>query len=135
MAPSSIPQMMPSPPPYCMPIMNRNPPTRGPNVSRSTDTRASPCALLALLLLPPSAMVAFAIVGSAVGRAVVDEPAAFAACLGFAGVSLLFMVTQELLVEAREGAEEKPLVVSWLFFGMLVTIVTSSLADQLSGDA
>ena len=37
--------------------------------------------------------------------------------------------------EAREGAEEKPLVVSWLFFGMLVTIVTSSLADQLSGDA
>ena len=89
----------------------------------------------ALLLLPPCAMVAFAIVGSAVGRAVVDEPAAFAACLGFAGVSLLFMVTQELLVEAREGAEEKPLVVSWLFFGMLVTIVTSSLADQLSGDA
>ena len=43
MAPSSIPQMMPSPPPYCMPIMNRNPPTRGPNVSRSARSPSQSC--------------------------------------------------------------------------------------------
>ena len=41
------------------------------------------------------------------------------------------MVTQELLVEAREGAEEKPLAVAWLFFGMLCTLIVSSLSDKV----
>ena len=64
-------------------------------------------------------------------------PAIFVAALSFAGVSLLFMVTQELLVDAREADEmhigEKPVTVAWLFGGALVTFLIAAERERLVG--
>jgi hypothetical protein len=89
--------------------------------SRTTRWRA-----LAVLALPPVAMVGTAVVAGALGRAVVTRvPAAFVGFLGFAGVSLLFLVTQELLVEARVCRAQRRLPSRQMRGGYNATVVGS----------
>jgi len=63
---------------------------------------SSGAARAALLLLPPVVLFGTTILGSLLGKSLEGLPPLFNACVSFGATALLFLVTQELLVEARE---------------------------------
>merc|ERR1719277_1191754 len=76
--------------------------------------------MVALLGLPPAAMTASA-VAAAAGAAPLQSGPAFAGLIAFALVALLFLVVEELLLEAHEKASDAWHVSIWLYVGLLLT--------------
>jgi ZIP family zinc transporter len=65
--------------------------------------------------------------GAGVGFATTGaSPAVLAAILGFGVSALLYLVTEELLVEAHETADT-PLITATFFLGFLIPLVLASL--------
>lgn len=58
----------------------------------------------AILMLPPAVLFGTTILGSLLGKSLEGHHLLFNACVSFGATALLFLVTQELLVEAREFA-------------------------------
>ena len=73
-------------------------------------------------LLPPLLMMGGAWLGGSVGGLVLGMHSLSISLMAFSIVCLLFLVTQELLVEARETAQEW-YVTLWIFLGLLLTYV------------
>lgn len=80
-----------------------------------------------VLFLPPVAMMVASLVASE-GAHVIQGSAAFVGLIGFSLVALLFLVVEELLIEAheKEGGEEWHISV-WLYIGLLLSIVLDVL--------
>jgi zinc transporter ZupT len=72
-----------------------------------------------LLLLPPVALIVCGLLGTEMGDALESNPSIFAGFIGFSVVCLLFLVTQELLAEAREVGGQDILINATLFAGLL----------------
>eukprot|EP00933_Yihiella_yeosuensis_P010713 TRINITY_DN117526_c0_g1_i1.p1 TRINITY_DN117526_c0_g1~~TRINITY_DN117526_c0_g1_i1.p1 ORF type:complete len:463 (-),score=102.09 TRINITY_DN117526_c0_g1_i1:30-1418(-) len=81
----------------------------------------------AILALPPFAMLATSLV-SAVGADFIQGSAAFVGLIGFSLVALLFLVVEELLIEAheKEGGSEWH-VSMMLYVGLLLSIILDVL--------
>jgi len=81
------------------------------------------CCTAALIAgLPPIAMLAAA-AGAAAGATRVEHMPAFCGLVAFALVAVLFLVLQELLVEAHEKEENQAWHISvWLYIGLLLSI-------------
>eukprot|EP00931_Biecheleriopsis_adriatica_P104971 TRINITY_DN79577_c0_g1_i1.p1 TRINITY_DN79577_c0_g1~~TRINITY_DN79577_c0_g1_i1.p1 ORF type:complete len:401 (-),score=60.50 TRINITY_DN79577_c0_g1_i1:26-1228(-) len=84
----------------------------------SNGTR-SPLKRAFLVLLPPLALVVTGLIGTQIGDALRDHIAMFVSFIGFSTVCLLFLVTQELLAEAREVAGAGTTVTLMFFAGLL----------------
>jgi len=77
----------------------------------------------------PFLMLVGGMVGSALANAVEEQPAVFVAFIAFCVVALLFLVTQELLVEAREVSDNK-MVTSAFFMGVLLALLVSRVGEN-----
>jgi len=83
------------------------------------------------LYLPPLVLVSAGFIGATVGSMLEESQCAYLGMLSFSATSLLFLVTQELLVEAHESTElpeDINTVTIWLFVGMLLAIAFSNVA-------
>mmetsp|Transcript_16139 Transcript_16139/g.42645 ORF Transcript_16139/g.42645 Transcript_16139/m.42645 type:complete len:93 (+) Transcript_16139:1-279(+) len=81
-----------------------------------------------VFVLGPSLVLALAgILGDIIGTAMKSNPELFVGFISFAIVALIFLVTQELLVEARETAGDSISVNICLFVGMLVGIAVGAV--------
>merc|ERR1712124_53766 len=79
--------------------------------------------LVAILLgVPPASMLAASALACA-GASGLEDTAAFCGLIAFALVALLFLVFQELLLEAHENGEEGWHIGIWLYVGLLMSIV------------
>jgi zinc transporter ZupT len=104
-----------------------------------------------LILAPPATLVTAAAVGAAVGAAAAPVPALFVAFFSIGAVALLFLVTNELLIEAHEATKDDAAGDScagvWLFVGVFAVLQINLLmpleeagvlgmgsADQSYGD-
>lgn len=78
--------------------------------------------VVAALGLPPLAMLASSVL-AAVGAGYLEDTPAFCGLVAFALVAVLFLVLQELLIEAheKEGGQEWHITV-WLYAGLLLSI-------------
>jgi len=74
--------------------------------------------LTLLAALPPLTLLACGFLGQVLGEELKAESFLFTSFIAFAVVALLFLVTQELLAEAREVAGDDMLVNSTLFLGL-----------------
>lgn len=85
------------------------------------------CTSVIVLGLPPLAMLGAA-AGAAAGATYVEHMAAFCGLVAFALVAVLFLVVQELLVEAHEKEEGEAWHISvWLYVGLLLSITLDVL--------
>ena len=78
-------------------------------------------------------MVRAGALGVSLGEALQQNALLFLGMLSFASVSLIFLVTQELLVEARESIEspaDLQCVTIWLFVGLFVAFFMSTVTDR-----
>jgi len=84
-----------------------------------TLSASSHVARAAVLSLPPVVLFSATILGSLLGKSLEGQPLLFNACVSFGATALLFLVTQELLVEAREftGTEAQTRGVNLCLFG------------------
>mmetsp|Transcript_40638 Transcript_40638/g.73180 ORF Transcript_40638/g.73180 Transcript_40638/m.73180 type:complete len:403 (-) Transcript_40638:136-1344(-) len=80
-----------------------------------------------IVLLPPVVLYLIGIAGSLVGQVLEESPLVFTSFISFAVVALLFLVTQELLAEARETAGESKLIISMFFVGVFGGIVLEKI--------
>jgi zinc transporter ZupT len=78
-----------------------------------------------LSCLPPLALLSAGVLGTYVGGALHENPAVFVGLIAFSIVALLFLVTQELLTEARKVAEGSTVMNSMIFVGVLAGILLS----------
>merc|ERR1712087_459972 len=78
-----------------------------------------------IMSMPPLALVTAGVVGTHVGEQLKEQPAVFVGFIAFAIVALLFLVTQELLAEAREVAEDNAFINSMVLAGLLAGIMLS----------
>eukprot|EP00670_Eutreptiella_braarudii_P028382 CAMPEP_0174382930 /NCGR_PEP_ID=MMETSP0811_2-20130205/124899_1 /TAXON_ID=73025 ORGANISM="Eutreptiella gymnastica-like, Strain CCMP1594" /NCGR_SAMPLE_ID=MMETSP0811_2 /ASSEMBLY_ACC=CAM_ASM_000667 /LENGTH=465 /DNA_ID=CAMNT_0015536351 /DNA_START=69 /DNA_END=1466 /DNA_ORIENTATION=- len=69
--------------------------------------------------MPPSVLFGGGVLGWSLGAAFAANQALFIGCMSFALVALLYLVTQELMVEARETAGENVLINFMFFIGLL----------------
>jgi len=77
-----------------------------------------------ILGLPPCGILSAAIAAGGGASSVRDQPALFVGLVAFALVALLFMVVEELLLEAQEKASSQVWHISvWLYVGLLLSIV------------
>jgi len=76
-----------------------------------------------LAVLPPVILSISGLIGCVIGDQVKDNQVLFTGFIAFSVVALLFLVTQELLAEAREVAGDDHFVNSVLFFGLLAGIL------------
>lgn len=79
-----------------------------------------------LVLLPPAALIICGLLGAEMGDALESNPSVFAGFIGFSVVCLLYLVTHELLAEAREVGGEDILINATLFVGLLGGILLST---------
>lgn len=79
--------------------------------------------LVSLGALPPVTLLACGFLGQVLGQELKAESFLFTSFIAFAVVALLFLVTQELLAEAREVAGDDTLVNSTLFLGLFAGIL------------
>jgi len=82
-----------------------------------------------LVLLPPLALTVAGLIGAEIGEELDARPFVFVSFIGFSVVCLLFLVTQELLAEAREVAGEDAVITAMLFVGLLSGILLSTFLD------
>ena len=97
----------------------------------ATALRRQPRALAALtVLLPPAALVAGGALGAVTAEAVARNAALHVGLISFGVAALLYLVTEELLLEAHEaqGPEEHiPWVDSCFFAGFLASFLLDKL--------
>lgn len=84
---------------------------------------------MTITLIPPVMLFLAGICGYLLGSSLESNPNVFIGFIAFCIVALLFLVTQELLTEAREVAGSSALVNSMTFVGLLAGI----LMDKLIG--
>lgn len=74
---------------------------------------------------PPFLLVTGASLGGALATVTLDYPAVFVGFIAFSIVALLFLVTQELLIEAHENSDgvEVWWINVWLFIGVLIVLM------------
>jgi ZIP family zinc transporter len=81
---------------------------------------------------PPLVLIIGGLCGASVGTLLEANPAVFVACLSFAIVALLFLVTQELLIEAHENNPVETWWVSSMFFvGVLFIILEDKFTSAV----
>mmetsp|Transcript_64076 Transcript_64076/g.134714 ORF Transcript_64076/g.134714 Transcript_64076/m.134714 type:complete len:461 (-) Transcript_64076:418-1800(-) len=92
------------------------------SVAEAASRRGGLLLKVCSLGLPPIAMICAASLAAAGAADVKDKPA-FVGLMAFALAALLFLVVEELLLEAheKEGSEEWHISV-WLYFGLLLSI-------------
>jgi len=71
-----------------------------------------------IVCIPPLMLITMGMVGHFIGTLLQEFPLVFVGFIGFAIVALLFLVTQELLAEARETAGSSKLINSMFFVGL-----------------
>jgi zinc transporter ZupT len=91
------------------------------NATRSRGRHAGTVAL------PPFMLFAIGVLGSLIGKLLTSWTLVFLAFIAFAVVALLFLVTQELLAEAREVAGENKLINAMFFAGVFGGILLETL--------
>jgi len=86
---------------------------------------------LALVMVPPTVLCLGGFLGAALASAVTDYPSVFVGFVAFSIVALLFLVTQELLIEAFENTEMENLwyVNIWLFIGIFIVLMVGKVAN------
>mmetsp|Transcript_63908 Transcript_63908/g.176503 ORF Transcript_63908/g.176503 Transcript_63908/m.176503 type:complete len:96 (-) Transcript_63908:2609-2896(-) len=85
---------------------------------------------LLTLAIPPIMMAVAGYTGSVIGEMLIKNVLLFLGMLSFASVSLVYLVTQELLIEAHESTEGPgDLQTAWLFVGLLVAFMMSTATD------
>jgi zinc transporter ZupT len=89
-------------------------------IQNSTRSKLKHAATVAL---PPVMLFVTGALGSFIGKLLTSWQVVFIAFIAFAVVALLFLVTQELLTEAREIAGENKLINAMLFVGVFGGIV------------
>jgi len=82
-----------------------------------------------LVSLPPLLLAVAAVSGRSLGELLTGRPMLFVGFISFAIVALLFLVTQELLTEARKVAGDSICVNLMLFGGVLAGIVLESVLE------
>lgn len=82
-----------------------------------------------LALLPPVLLVSAGTIGAAIGDVVKSSPPVFYAFMSFGTVALLFLVVEELLIEAHENQDGKGLwyINQCVFLGFLLIMVAEKL--------
>jgi len=95
--------------------------------ARSRQVTQRLCKFLALVLSPPVALCFGGFVGASVADSVTAFPEVFVGFIAFSIVALLFLVTQELLIEAFENTNSEELwyVNIWLFIGIFIVLASS----------
>jgi zinc transporter ZupT len=84
---------------------------------------------LGLVLIPPILLVVSGMMGRFLGHALEENPLVFICFIAFSVVALLFLVTQELLAEAREAGGDSKLINSMFFIGLLSGVILSKIFD------
>ncbi|CAE7431661.1 Wdr64 [Symbiodinium natans] len=79
--------------------------------------------IVVLALLPPVVLVLSGEAGHRLGRMCSENPEVFIAFISFSIVALLFLVTQELLIEAQEVARGSKAINAVFFVGLLAGIL------------
>jgi zinc transporter ZupT len=92
----------------------------------STSTR-SVMKMVFVALLPPLLLMTTGVIGTHVGDALHANKGVFVGFIGFAVVCLLFLVTQELLVEAHEVGGDSAVINVMFFVGLLGGIMLEGL--------
>ena len=89
----------------------------------------------ALAMTAPSVMLIAGALGSAIGSVVASIPPLFIGFVAFAVVCLLFLVTQELLIEAMENQNGDQIwwVSLFIFVGVFIVLFLESVLHQLEG--
>jgi len=77
----------------------------------------------AVVAVPPLTLALFGILGHSVGSTLEGSPGVFVGFISFSIVALLFLVTQELLAEARESGGDDAIVNIMIFVGLLSGIL------------
>jgi len=87
-----------------------------------------------VIIFGPLILAVAGAVGSAAGVAVEHIPSLYLGFVSFAVVALLFLVTQELLIEAHENTEGKEIwwINVWMFLGIFL-ILLSGMIHHSSG--
>ena len=86
------------------------------------------------LAIPPVVMVLAGMIGVCLGEVLLESTLLFLGMLSFASVSLIFLVTQELIVEARESiesSEDLQCVTIWLFIGLFIAFFMSTVTNDI----
>jgi ZIP family zinc transporter len=92
-------------------------------------TGSSALARTTVLVLPPLVMLAAALVGALSGAAARAHPVVYIGFISFGIVALLYLVVNELLVEAREAQAGKEYW--WTAMVMFVGIYSVMVLDSL----
>lgn len=98
-------------------------------LSKCTARTAAPLLHTVALYGPPFVMLLSAGLGALIGEAVQNSPAIFIGLVSFGAVALLFLVCNELLVEAKaaQGDEERWWISAMVFLGVYVVLVLDHL--------
>jgi len=82
-----------------------------------------------LSVIPPVILLLTGLSGNALGHLLSESPCVFIGFVAFAIVALLFLVTQELLAEARDVAKGSALINAMFFVGLLAGILLGKMLD------
>jgi zinc transporter ZupT len=85
------------------------------------------------MIAPPVVMYLTTLIGAAMGSAAKSVPFIFVTFVSFGVVALLFLVCNELLVEARKAHEEneKWWITAVVFLGIWLVMVMGDIEDDL----
>ena len=79
---------------------------------------------LGLIALPPAMLILAGVLAGLAGELLTSSPVLFVGLIGFSIVALLFLVTQELLMEAAElGGGQVWWISAWLFVGVFMVVL------------
>lgn len=97
--------------------------------ARSKQVTTKLCKFLALVLSPPLALCGGSFLGANLANSVAEYPSVFVGFIAFSIVALLFLVTQELLIEAFENTDSEGLwyVNIWLFIGIFIVLMSEKV--------
>jgi len=95
-------------------------------------TGSSKIKRVAATYLPPLVMWAAAVLGGYIANSTRDEPLVFVSFVAFGVVALLFLVCNELLIEAREaqGEDGKWWISIWVFVAVWLVLVMAPLIAE-----
>jgi ZIP family zinc transporter len=98
------------------------------SVQKATSSKTK---LFVSILVPPFTMLVMGAAAGAGGDALTANPPVFLGFVTFSIVALLFLVTQELLISAHEGAGGDDLwyVTVWVFLGLAVVVLMEKLFE------
>merc|ERR1719310_1426726 len=85
--------------------------------------------LVGIAVLPPLTILLMGALGFLLGHTLEQNPAVFIGFIAFSIVALLFLVTQELLAEAKEVAGDSIVINSLFFVGLLAGILLGMELD------